>query len=134
MKYVLFLALSILASACSQSNHNHENDALNLNEGKRWLVNEEMKPHIIRAEQVLNDFLAKADTDYQTLAKRLKDQNKKLISSCTMKGESHDELHKWLHPHMTLIEKLDEAETPAGAKSVALELAASFQTYHRFFE
>jgi hypothetical protein len=35
-----------------------------------------------------------------------------------MDGKSHDELHKWLHPHMALIESLQEAENDDAANKI----------------
>lgn len=50
-----------------------------------------------------------------------------------MKGKSHDELHKWLHPHMTLVAELKSAENPAAAEGIISDLKSSFETYHAYF-
>jgi len=111
----------------------HENE-INLNKGQKWQVNEEMKPHIETAEIFLNDFVSNEKEDYHQLAENLSIHNKTLIKSCTMKGESHDELHKWLHPHMELIDKLEKASNLTEANDIISELQKSFETYHRYFE
>ncbi len=119
-----------------QSEHQHEDDtdALKLDNGNRWMVNEEMKPFILESKAILDEFSQNNSTDYQTLAAQLKEKNSGLIKSCTMKGKSHDELHKWLHPHMDLIESLAEAENLDAAKSSISQLNASFETYHQYFQ
>lgn len=57
-----------------------------------------------------------------------------LIGSCTMQGESHDELHKWLHPHIALIKKLEDAKDPKVAEVIVGQIEQSFQTYQNYFE
>lgn len=57
-----------------------------------------------------------------------------LIESCTMQGESHDELHKWLHPHIELIQKLADAKDPQVAEAIVGQIEQSFQTYQNYFE
>ena len=50
-----------------------------------------------------------------------------------MTGESHDELHKWLLPHIELINQLSLAENFNEAESVISQLEKSFQTYKSRF-
>lgn len=155
MRKLIFMAMSILLIvACnsnpshedSNANHetsdsshedastNHEASDLQLNNGAKWAVNEEMKPHIEQGNEILNSYLKKKGTDYKALAEGLKTQNGQLIKSCTMKGESHDELHKWLHPHIELIEKLSNASDLKESETVVSELKTSFETYQAYFE
>lgn len=107
---------------------------INLNEGEKWEVNSAMKPHIEKGEDILKAYEVNEDQDYLQLANKLKEQNQALIKSCTMKGASHDELHKWLHPHMDLISKLGKAENPEQAESIVDDLEDSFQVFHDFFK
>ena len=60
-------------------------------------------------------------------------KNDELINSCTMDGKSHDELHKWLAPHLELVEKLG-ASDDAEAKELVSKLADSYKTYHEYFQ
>jgi hypothetical protein len=107
---------------------------LKLNSGEKWLVNEEMRPFIEEAERILNEFVDNKLTDYKTLASKLSEQNSGLIKSCTMKGESHDELHKWLLPHMDLIKSLDQEKDTDRAGTIVHDLRLSFDTYHQYFK
>ncbi len=97
-------------------------------------MNEEMKPHVHEAKAILNQYTASQSEDYKTLAAQLKEKNSGLIKSCTMEGESHDELHKWLHPHMELIESLSKAESSKEASEIIADLQASFATYDQYFQ
>ncbi|PKL85769.1 MAG: hypothetical protein CVV22_06330 [Ignavibacteriae bacterium HGW-Ignavibacteriae-1] len=114
--------------------HNHGTESIELNNNEKWHVNEEMKPFIIESEKVLNTYTETESNDYLTLASQLKSKNSELINSCTMQGKSHDELHKWLHPHMDLIEKLENAENENDANVIISDLKASFNTYHTYFQ
>ena len=90
-------------------NNNSQSKDIKLDDSKIWVVNAEMKPHIEDEIALLNQFVAQKDRDYLELSKNLKIMNDSLIKSCTMTGESHDALHKWLFPHMELINQLSLA-------------------------
>ncbi len=68
------------------------------------------------------------------LSQELKELNLKLISSCTMKGKSHEELHKWLHPHMVLIDELGEANNLEESNKIIGQLTSSFKSYNEYFK
>lgn len=119
--------------------HGHDLDensdlTIQLNNGDKWLVNDEMKPHVEKGESALNDYTTSNGTDYKALAMDLKDADKALISSCTMVGESHDELHKWLHPHLTLVGDLENAKSEKEANEVIEKLDVSYKNYHTYFQ
>lgn len=115
--------------------HNeHENEALELNDGEKWEVNEEMRPHVSAEEEIVNNSVASDSIDYKELADQLVKENSYLINSCTMEGESHEELHKWLHPHMELLDELGKSESNDQAGEVISKLMKSFETFHKYFK
>ena len=118
----------------NEHHHEDESEAIELNNGEKWVVNEEMKPFILDAEKIMNQHIESQSHDYQTLATQLKEKNSGLIKSCTMKGESHVELHKWLYPHIELIESLSKAESTEQANKFITDLQASFSTYNQYFQ
>lgn len=93
-----------------------------------------MKPFIAEAESALEAFITSGSREYRALASTLEEKNAGLIKSCTMDGESHEELHKWLHPHMELINNLGEAADEQSAQSIVKALEKSFATYHEHFQ
>ncbi len=107
---------------------------IELNAGEKWMMNEEMKPYIADGEAAVNDYIASNNTDYKSLAAKLKDADSKLISSCTMEGESHDELHKWLHPHLELVNELDTAQNEKEANEVVQKLKKSYANFWVYFQ
>ncbi|MCC6383553.1 MAG: hypothetical protein IT241_00155 [Bacteroidia bacterium] len=116
--------------------HHHDENTGNieLNNGQKWQVNSEMKPYIEKGEELVNTFIQNNTTDYKALARKVTEQNTQLINSCTMEGKSHDELHKWLHPHLELTEALEKETDPVKAKSLVMQLQASYKTYAEYFQ
>lgn len=117
-----------------EDHHDKSTEALQLNHGERWLVNEEMKPFVEKGEMLVNNYISNNQNDYQNLSKQINEQNQMLIKSCTMDGKSHDELHKWLHPHMELLEDLEKAKNENEAKEVISKLQKSNELYHQYFK
>jgi len=112
-----------------ESKHSEKEDtSISLNDGEKWKVNEEMLPHINKSEAIFNSF---EGDDYEKLSKDMMTHTNKLIQSCTMDGKSHDELHKWLHPHLELIKALGNKEE--GAEKYA-GLKHSFEVFHTYFK
>ncbi len=105
---------------------------LELNNGAKWAVNNEMKPFVTETETLLNAYNSETG-DYKMLATNLNATNEKLVKSCTMTGTSHDNLHVWLAPHMKEIEKLQQAENREKANKIVGELKESMDKYHQYF-
>lgn len=120
-------------SAATQ-HHDEESNALYLNNGEKWLVNEEMQPNILDAENILSSYVATGATDYKQLATQLKEKNDALIKSCTMSGESHEVLHIWLHPLLALTDSLMQASSIEEANKTITALQNSLTTYHTYFK
>ena len=107
---------------------------IELNNGEKWKINAEMMPPLTASKKLLSEYAANDKKDYKTLAENLKENNKLLISSCTMNGKSHDELHKWLHPYMGLVEDLSNADNETQANEVVLKIEESFKTFNQHFQ
>ncbi len=117
----------------TEHHHDEKTDAVELNNGEKWIVNEEMKPYVSKGEELVNAYIQNHETDYKTLAKQLNEQNEQLVKSCTMDGKSHDELHKWLHPHLETVKALENETDATKAKEMLLQLQNSYQQYHQYF-
>ncbi len=118
----------------SKENHQSSNIAIQLNNGQKWSVNDEMKPNIESGRAFLIDYEQSKSISFQDLAVQLSEANNALISSCTMSGESHDELHKWLHPHLELTAKLKVAQSEEEAEILIEKLLQSYEKYSEYFE
>lgn len=146
--FISLISISLFLSSCTNSTHENSNESPEavapevpqqkdesqpnqLNVGEKWQVNIEMKPYIIEGQNLLNAY---DKGDYKMLAKQLKEKNSGLIKSCTMGGKSHDELHKWLHPHLQLVAALENAKNEQEANAIIDQLSQSFTLYHTYFE
>ena len=140
IKLTSVLAALVLIIGCSNGSKHEmhqkhlvkQNLGLQFNGKDKWSINEEMKPYMQNAQILLTEF--KTDSDYKSLAENLREQNNALIKSCKMDGKSHDELHKWLMPHIELVSQLDKAETSEEAVAVIERLSASMQLFNTYFE
>ncbi|MGM0478510.1 MAG: hypothetical protein ACQERC_04735 [Bacteroidota bacterium] len=108
-----------------------ESSTISLNDGEKWKVNEEMLPHIQKSEAVFESFEGE---DYNQLSKDMMQHTNNLIQSCTMDGDSHDELHKWLHPHLKLLKSLSSADAQKIKEEIIPAIEQSFNTFHKYFE
>lgn len=130
-KIFFYLGLLLLAMNCG---NNSNLLPLELNNGQQWIINSEMVPHIERSEKLVTQFMEDGDSNYLKLAEALKENNQLLISSCTMKGKSHDELHKWLHPYIKMVSDLSKAKSSNESKEILQQITNSFDTYHQYFK
>lgn len=144
---IALTAISLFAASCGNKStektdttatahrdHADKVESIELDNGKKWQVNVEMIPFILESEKILNDYVSAGSTDWSILATQLKEKNSGLIKSCTMKGKSHDELHKWLYPHMELINSLSQAKSNSNAEVLISELKKSFEAFHSYFQ
>lgn len=134
---LMVLVIAVLASCNATHKHEHhhtQDNGISLNEGQKWNVNAEMKPFLKRGAQLLHEYSLDESGDYRILALNLKEQNDSLIRNCTMTGESHEELHKWLHPHLELVKELESTKSEEDADQIIARLEESYITYQTFFE
>ncbi len=131
-KILYFFVACLIFVACKQGHTNHE--VIETDNGKKWQVSEAMKPFIKNGVDLVNAYVETKDEDYKKLAEKIRLENNQLIKSCTMKGKSHDELHKWLHPHLELVDALGKAKDTTEANKIIQLLQQSNSTYQQYFE
>ena len=113
-KFILAFGCIAFLVSCETTSHDY---GIELDNGQKWKVNPEMMPPIQASIQAIKAFEGQELNSYKELAKILGDNNQTLISSCTMTGKSHDELHKWLHPYIGMVDKLANAKNQKVAAS-----------------
>src|SRR5690625_6960059 len=69
-------------------------EMVELNDGVRWVVNDEVKPYVMQGVSRVKSFINNRETYYNDVADDLTEQNNLRIESSTMDDKSHDELHK----------------------------------------
>ncbi|MFA7273960.1 MAG: hypothetical protein WC044_08825 [Crocinitomicaceae bacterium] len=150
-KLILSLAaFSLMVSSCDNSTkdkstnqtevaehnkHLHEDgsEAINLNKGEKWKVDANMLVHIRNMENEIVSFTKVEQKDYKLLSEKLQVNIDLLTSNCTMKGEAHDELHKWLLPYTDLVKELSEAKFETEALKFKY-IQISFKTFNQYFQ
>lgn len=136
MKSVQLILISLfIIIGCGAPEKPIQNEAgIELNDGGKWKISEEMTPFIKEEEKLLETYIDGGDEDFKLLAEKLKENNSAIIANCKMKGKAHDELHKWLLPHIALVKELNNAESVKKSETVISDLQESFQTFNHFFE
>ena len=111
--------------------HQHsESETIQLNNGEKWKVDDNMMIHIRNMEKEVVHFDQEKSTNYSLLADKLKTNIDLLTSNCTMKGQAHDELHKWLVPYIELVDSFSKEKSA----NQFTEIQNSFLTFNQYFK
>ena len=111
--------------------HQHsESETIQLNNGEKWKVDDNMMLHIRNMEKDIIHFDQEKSTNYSLLADKLKTNIDLLTSNCTMKGQAHDELHKWLVPYIELVDSFSKEKSA----NQFTEIQNSFLTFNQYFK
>jgi hypothetical protein len=105
-----------------------------LNNGEKWKVDDKMLVHIRNMENDINSFENTSNTDYKELAKNLQSNLDLLTSNCTMKGQAHDELHKWLLPYIDMVNEFSETKNKQELQEQFKKIQSSFLTFNQNFQ
>ena len=117
-----------------EHHHDHESEAIELNNGEKWTVDANMLTHIRTMENDVISFAKVEQKDYKVLSEKLQASIDLLTSNCTMTGQAHDELHKWLLPYIDLVKELSEAINEAEALQQFENIQTSFTTFNQYFQ
>ncbi|MFK5957286.1 MAG: hypothetical protein QM495_00285 [Lutibacter sp.] len=114
---------------------NHENGGeIQLNEGKLWLANYETTKGVLNMQKLLNTFSGGESLEaYATLKSDLEKEFGTIITECTMKGESHNQLHNFLVPLKELFNGLGSSDLATCKKSFET-LNKHLAAYSTYFE
>lgn len=143
IKIILLATVGLLLFSCNTKSkeeasteikteeHQHsESEAIQLNKGKKWKVDDNMMLHIRNMEKDAVNFDKEGDKNYSLLADKLKVNLDLLTSNCTMKAEAHDELHKWLVPYIELVGLFSKEKSA----NQLIEIQHSFKTFNQYFQ
>lgn len=114
--------------------HRHQDESIQLNNGEKWKVDENMMIHIRQMEKDVNEFNGKNLADYKILSEKLKTNLDLLTSGCTMTGQAHDELHKWLVPFIDLVNEFAEVKIEKDASEYYQKIKVSFTSLNKYFQ
>ena len=111
-----------------------DSNAIALNNGEKWKVDDKMLVHIRNMENDINSFENASNSDYKELAKKLQSNLDLLTSNCTMQGQAHDELHKWLLPYIDLVNVFSETTNKQELQAQLKKIQASYLTFNQYFQ
>ena len=133
---LISLFLFSCSNTASQKEHQHntETQIIELNNGEKWKVDDNMLVHIRNMENDVHAFTTTEQKNYGLLADKLQKNIDLLTSDCTMKGKAHDELHKWLLPYIDLVKELSENEDQTEAAKQFENIQTSFKTFNQYFQ
>lgn len=105
-----------------------------LNNGAKWVVVPEMMQIIRTMESDINSFSGSSIDDHKILGNKLQDNLNILTSNCTMKGQGHDELHKWLLPFLDYVKEYNKANSKTEATRIYTQMKMSYDAVNMYFE
>ena len=114
-----------------EHDHDHSEElTIHLNDGQKWKVDDNMMLHIRNMEKDIAAVSIDNPKEYQLLPEKLKKNLDLLTSNCTMEGQAHDELHKWLMP---LIETVKDFSKDKSTEHFTA-IKNAFVTFNQYFE
>jgi len=138
LPFVIFLSVLILSSCASEESEKvksiYDDVEISLNDGAKWKVSPEMKPYMLKGFKLMHEFEKSKDKDYIQLAASLDGLKNKFVSSCNMKGDSHEQLHAWLMPYIGLIDDLKEATKQEDQEHIFQQLLSSEEAFNEYFK
>ena len=150
MKKIIYLGLvlSVLTACETKESEDNKTDQVELFveqaqkkphdiillNGEKWKVDEGMMVTIQLIANEVKSFQGKTIEDYQTYSVTLSNLIAELTSNCTMKGQAHDELHKWLVPFIHLSKDLKKSTDIAELTKIDGELKSEIIIFGDYFE
>ncbi len=136
MKYILLFTLLSLPffQACT-SDHHGKAEAVQLDNGKRWVANSETTAGIADMQAILLKYEGQtADAaNRKAMRAELETAFQNIFKQCTMKGPAHDQLHNYLLPMKALFEKIEGGNTTEAEAAIG-QLKQHLSDYQTFFQ
>jgi hypothetical protein len=131
---ILIASFAFTGIGCKQKSaevHHHEGEnVVLLDGGKKWLANAETTQGIQAMMGVIETYQANPTSDVKQLKENLERELTGIFQKCTMKGDSHDQLHNYLLPLREKLKVLANAEDEHTVEEIKLYL----ETYKDYFE
>ena len=98
------------------------------------MVVSEMMKYLKAMENEINTFSDGELKDFKQLSDNLLLNIDSLTSNCTMQGQAHDELHKWLVPYIETVNEFSELKDQTAKEETILLLQNSYVTFNNYFQ
>ncbi|MDO8365840.1 MAG: hypothetical protein Q7T20_03510 [Saprospiraceae bacterium] len=137
MKYILFFTLLTLPffQACAGDQHHGKAEAIQLDNGKRWIANSETTSGIADMQAILAKYEGQTSevATRQAMRAELETTFQSIFKQCTMTGPAHDQLHNYLLPMKALFEKIEGNNTTEAEAAIG-QLKQHLKDYQTFFQ
>jgi flagellar biosynthesis component FlhA len=118
----------------TEEHHQESDEILRLNNGNLWEANTETTEGINNMIILMNSFSEKENKKaYLTLRKGLEKEFGTIIAKCTMTGEAHNQLHKFLIPMKELFEGLNSSNIE-NLKANVYKINNHLAKYSKYFQ
>jgi hypothetical protein len=121
-------------SDASAHEETHANTPLELNQGKKWVVDKPMMAHLRNVEKAVQDSERTLTRNDAVLGAEIQEHLGRLVTNCTMKGKAHDELHKWLVPFVGLSGEYANTTDPQVQREKFQEIKNALVVFNEYFE
>jgi hypothetical protein len=107
---------------------------VSLNNGKKWIANSETTEGIKKMTALMTEFTHQPEAnDYKSLKVQLETEFNLILQKCTMTGEAHEQLHKYLIPMAEMFKKLNSEDMEVCHKAFD-ELKQHLTEYENYFQ
>tara|TARA_B110000046_G_C13023527_1_gene412518 strand:+ start:6142 stop:6609 length:468 start_codon:yes stop_codon:yes gene_type:complete len=100
----------------------------------KWVIDEGMRVSIDSIEMRMEGFEGSDLAAYEALSADMEHHTKSIFSSCTMTGQAHDGLHKWLLLFIDLRKELNGITEVSEGDAIADELDNELVVFNTYFE
>lgn len=115
----------------AHGNHDH---GLSLDNGKKWKADPETNRGMKRMDHLVDSFSQKeTGAAYHNIKSNLEAELNRVFKECTMKGEAHHQLHKFLIPIKKIFTGLEHSQLAVQKKSFH-NLKMHLSIYPKYFE
>ena len=146
-KFILLTVLAVFFLNCKNKTENeisnsskdkeetvNESAKLILNNGQKWIANNETHIGIENMNSIIKAFKPDANKDYMALGESLSKQTSFVIKNCSMKGEPHDQLHVVLVPMLDEISILKDSKNIDDLEHALNKLETLINDYFAHFK
>ena len=107
---------------------------LELNHGRKWVVDSPMMEHIRHLERAVEDFEKTSGKGHTALAAEIQEDLGRLVTKCSMEGKAHDELHKWRMPLLGLSADYSKTTELQAQTEKLKEIKQALALFNVYFE
>ena len=113
---------------------NNWTQKMNLDGENKWIANIETTQGVKKLQEILENDKSNSIEDFQNLEKKLSDGLAIIFDKCTMKGDSHDNLHTFLLPLIKKVDMLKEISSVDQGKMISTRISSHLTEYNTFFK